>query len=137
MTDQSRFDKTNLPLYTKKKSTKEVTNMANIDRVKQMKFETIYPLYLEKVEKKGRSQEELDDILTWLTGYTHPSDLTGSLSQLIEDRTFHEDSKQITGVICGIRVEQIEDDFMQKLRYMDKVVDELAKGRSLEKIKRQ
>lgn len=111
--------------------------MANIDRVKQMKFETIYPLYLEKVEKKGRSQEELDDILTWLTGYTHPSDLTGSLSQLIEDRTFHEDSKQITGVICGIRVEQIEDDFMQKLRYMDKVVDELAKGRSLEKIKRQ
>ena len=103
--------------------------MASTDRVKQMKFETVYPLYLEKVEKKGRTKEELDEILTWLTGYTNPSQLTGSLGQLIENQAF-------TGVICGVRVEEIEDNFMKKLRYMDKVVDELAKGKSLEKIKR-
>ncbi|EKF50894.1 DUF2200 family protein [Lactococcus garvieae] len=111
--------------------------MANIDRVKQMKFETIYPLYLAKVEKKGRSKEELDDILTWLTGYEKPGQLTGSLSQLIENQSFNSAATQITGLICGVRVEEIEDSFMQKLRYMDKVVDELAKGKSLEKIKRQ
>lgn len=110
--------------------------MASTERVKQMKFETVYPLYLAKVEKKGRTKEELDEVLTWLTGYTNPSQLTGSLGQLIENQPFNDHAPLITGVICGVRVEEIEDNFMKKLRYMDKVVDELAKGKSLEKIKR-
>ncbi len=111
--------------------------MASTERVKQMKFETVYPLYLAKVEKKGRTKEELDEILTWLTGYTNPSQLTGSLGQLIENQPFNDKAPLITGVICGVRVEEITDNFMKKLRYMDKVVDELAKGKSLEKIKRE
>ncbi len=126
-----------LALYIlKRKGFIEVQNMASTDRVKQMKFETVYPLYLAKVEKKGRTKEELDEILTWLTGYTNPSQLTGSLGQLIENQAFNDNAPLITGVICGVRVEDIEDNFMKKLRYMDKVVDELAKGKSLEKIKR-
>lgn len=126
-----------LALYIlKRKGFIEVQNMASTDRVKQMKFETVYPLYLAKVEKKGRTKEELDEILTWLTGYTNPSQLTGSLGQLIENQAFNDNAPLITGVICGVRVEEIEDNFMKKLRYMDKVVDELAKGKSLEKIKR-
>ncbi|WP_276420343.1 DUF2200 domain-containing protein [Lactococcus garvieae] len=110
--------------------------MASTERVKQMKFETVYPLYLAKVEKKGRTKEELDEVLTWLTGYTNPSQLTGSLGQLIENQPFNDNAPLITGVICGVRVEEIEDNFMKRLRYMDKVVDELAKGKSVEKIKR-
>lgn len=126
-----------LALYIlKRKGFIEVQNMASTDRVKQMKFETVYPLYLAKVGKKGRTKEELDEILTWLTGYTNPSQLTGSLGQLIENQAFNDNAPLITGVICGVRVEEIEDNFMKKLRYMDKVVDELAKGKSLEKIKR-
>lgn len=126
-----------LALYIlKRKGFIEVQNMASTDRVKQMKFETVYPLYLAKVEKKGRTKEELDEILTWLTGYTNPSQLTGSLGQLIENQAFNDNAPLITGVICGVRVEEIEDNFMKNLRYMDKVVDELAKGKSMEKIKR-
>ncbi|BDM75879.1 hypothetical protein LGMS210922A_08240 [Lactococcus garvieae] len=120
----------------KRKGFIEVNNMASTERVKQMKFETVYPLYLAKVEKKGRTKEELDEVLTWLTGYTNPSQLTGSLGQLIENQPFNDNAPLITGVICGVRVEEIEDNFMKKLRYMDKVVDELAKGKSVEKIKR-
>jgi hypothetical protein len=120
----------------KRKGFIEVKNMASTERVKQMKFETVYPLYLAKVEKKGRTKEELDEVLTWLTGYTNPSQLTGSLGQLIENQPFNDNAPLITGVICGVRVEEIEDNFMKKLRYMDKVVDELAKGKSVEKIKR-
>jgi len=133
-----RDDLTKKPaLYIlKRKGFIEVKNMASTERVKQMKFETVYPLYLAKVEKKGRTKEELDEVLTWLTGYTNPSQLTGSLGQLIENQPFNDNAPLITGVICGVRVEEIEDKFMKKLRYMDKVVDELAKGKSLEKIKR-
>jgi hypothetical protein len=133
-----RDDLTKKPaLYIlKRKGFIEVKNMASTERVKQMKFETVYPLYLAKVEKKGRTKEELDEVLTWLTGYTNPSQLTGSLGQLIENQPFNDNAPLITGVICGVRVEEIEDNFMKKLRYMDKVVDELAKGKSVEKIKR-
>ncbi len=133
-----RDDLTKKPaLYIlKRKGFIEVKNMASTERVKQMKFETVYPLYLAKVEKKGRTKEELDEVLTWLTGYTNPSQLTGSLGQLIENQPFNDNAPLITGVICGVRVEEIEDNFMKRLRYMDKVVDELAKGKSVEKIKR-
>jgi hypothetical protein len=108
-----------------------------------MSFAGVYPLYIQKVEKKGRTKEELDTVLFWLTGYN-----AKTLKQQIDKKTslenFFAEAPQlnpnvskITGVICGYRVEEIEDKLMQKIRYMDKLVDELAKGRKMEKILRQ
>ena len=116
--------------------------MADYSRVFKMSFAGVYPMYIEKVEKKGRTKEELDTVLYWLTGYDEKT-----LRQQIDDRTnleaFFAEAPQlnpnvskITGVICGYRVEEIEDPLMQKIRYMDKLVDELAKGRKMEKILR-
>ena len=114
----------------------------NYARVFAMSFASIYPLYIQKVESKGRTKEELDTVLCWLTGYTKKT-----LQQQIDKKnnleTFFAKAPQlnpnvskITGVICGYRVEEIEDKLMQKIRYMDKLVDELAKGRKMEKILR-
>jgi hypothetical protein len=111
-------------------------------RVFRMSFAGVYPMYVEKVEKKGRTKEELDTVLFWLTGYDEKT-----LQKQIDDRTnlenFFAEAPQlnpnvskITGVICGYRVEEIEDPLMQKIRYMDKLVDELAKGKKMEKILR-
>jgi hypothetical protein len=108
-----------------------------------MSFAGVYPLYVQKVEKKGRTKEELDTVLFWLTGYDQQT-----LQQQIDERSslesFFADAprlnpnvSKITGVICGYRVEDIEDKLMQKIRYMDKLVDDLAKGRKMEKILRQ
>ena len=118
-------------------------NNSNNARVFAMSFASIYPLYLQKVEKKGRTKEELDTVLFWLTGYNEKT-----LQQQIEKKssleTFFAQAPQlnpnvsmITGVICGYRVEEIEDKLMQKIRYMDKLVDELAKGKAMEKILRK
>lgn len=118
-------------------------NSKNNERVFKMSFAGVYPLYIEKVGKKGRTKEELDTVLRWLTGYTRQS-----LQKQIDKKTNLEDFfgeapqlnpnvSKITGVICGYRVEEIEDKLMQKIRYMDKLVDELAKGRAMEKILRQ
>jgi hypothetical protein len=107
-----------------------------------MSFAGVYPMYVEKVEKKGRTKEELDTVLFWLTGYDEKT-----LQKQIDDRTnlenFFAEAPQlnpnvskITGVICGYRIEEIEDPLMQKIRYMDKLVDELAKGKKMEKILR-
>jgi len=115
--------------------------MAN-DRVFAMSFAVVYPLYVKKVERKGRSREELDEIIRWLTGYTK-----AGLAKQIEKRTsfreffekapkFNPNASLIKGVVCGIRVEEIEDPLMQKIRYLDKLVDELAKGKKMEKILR-
>lgn len=112
------------------------------DRVFAMSFAGVYPHYVEKAEKKGRTKEELDEVLRWLTGYTK-----AGLAKQIEKRTslrdffgkapkFNPNATLITGVVCGIRVENIEDPLMQKIRYMDKLVDELAKGKKMEKILR-
>jgi hypothetical protein len=108
-------------------------------RIFQMSFASIYPLYVAKVEKKGRTQDELNEVICWLTGYSLPK-----LLQTIEDKismeTFfaqaqlNQNASLITGKICGVTVEAIEDPLMQKIRYMDKLVDELAKGRSMDKI---
>lgn len=114
----------------------------NNERVYRMTFASVYPLYIQKVERKGRTKEELDTVITWLTGY----DAEG-LRRQIEDqadfRTFFEQAPRlhpnaglIKGVVCGVRVEDIEDPLMQKLRWLDKLVDELAKGRTMEKILR-
>jgi hypothetical protein len=110
-------------------------------RITKMTFSSVYPLYLAKVEKKGRSKEELDQVIQWLTGFD-----TKKLQELIIEKvtfeTFFEQASLnpnthlITGVICGYRVEEIENTLTQQVRYLDKLVDELAKGRKMEKILR-
>ena len=107
-----------------------------------MKFSKVYPLYVQKVERKGRTQAEVDELICWLTGY----DRSGLKDQLARETDFdtffteaprlHPNRGEIKGVICGYRVEEIEDPVDQKARWLDKLVDELAKGRPMEKIKR-
>lgn len=106
-------------------------------------FVNIYPYYIQKAEKKGRTKEEVDTIICWLTGYDQQQ-LQQQLDNKTDFRTFFGHAPQInpnvsmiTGVVCGIRVEDIQDELMQKIRYLDKLVDELAKGRSMEKILRK
>ncbi len=112
-------------------------------RVFKMSFAGVYPHYINKVEKKGRTKEELDTVIFWLTGYNQKS-LQKHIDKKTDFETFFAQAPQInpnaskiTGVICGYRVEEIEDKLMQKIRYLDKLVDELAKGKSMEKILRK
>ena len=113
------------------------------DRVFQIKFSSLYPLYVRKAESKGRSKEELDRILCWLTGYSqqglrHQLDIENDLEAFFAQApAINPNSSLIKGVVCGIRVEDIEHPLMQKIRYMDKLVDELAKGKAMEKILRR
>lgn len=108
-----------------------------------MPFSRVYPLYVQKAEKKGRTKAELDAIIYWLTGYDEQL-LQQQIDRNCDFETFFAQApcinpniSKITGVICGVRVEQIEDELMQKIRYLDKLVDELAKGKTMEKILRQ
>ena len=117
-------------------------NGKNVERVYNMGFGTVYPLYVQKVERKGRTKEELDQVLRWLTGYDQEG-LDGHIKGETSLREFfdrapelHPNATKITGLICGVRVEQIEDPLMQRIRWMDKLVDELAKGKAMEKILR-
>jgi hypothetical protein len=116
--------------------------MAN-DRVFAMSFASVYPHYVKKIETKGRTKEELEEVIRWLTGYTK-----AGLAKQIGKRTsfreffekapkFNPNASLIKGVVCGIRVEEIEDPLMQKIRYLDKLIDELAKGKKMEKILRR
>ena len=112
-------------------------------RVYKMIFAGVYPHYITKVEKKGRTKEELDEVICWLTGYTRAG-LQKQIDQSCDFETFfakapklNPNVSKITGVICGYRVEDIEDPLMQKVRYLDKLVDELAKGKAMEKILRK
>jgi hypothetical protein len=110
-------------------------------RIFKLPMASVYPLYVEKVEKKGRTQDELDTVICWLTGYDE-ADLGRHLAEgttiadFFGEARLNPNAGLITGVICGVRVETIEDPLMQQIRYMDKLVDELAKGKSLEKILR-
>ena len=112
------------------------------NRIFAMSFAGVYPHYINKAERKGRSKEELDTIICWLTGYDHKTlqrqiDNKASLETFFEEAPqLHPNASKITGIICGYRVEDIEDKLMQKIRYMDKLVDELAKGKAIEKILR-
>ncbi len=108
-----------------------------------MKFSDVYPLYVKKAERKGRTQAEVDQIIQWLTGYDQKG-LQIQITNEIDFATFfaqapafNPNSSLIKGVICGIRVEEIKDPLMQKIRYLDKLIDELAKGKSINKILRQ
>ena len=112
-------------------------------RVYKMSFAGVYPMYIQKAEKKGRTKEEVDTIIYWLTGYNKQS-LQKQVDTKVDFETFFAQAPQlnpnvskITGVICGHRVEEIEDKLMQKVRYLDKLIDELAKGKAMEKILRK
>ena len=110
-------------------------------RIYKMSFAGVYPHYIAKAEKKGRTKAEVDEIIFWLTGYDSVK-LQEIIDNKIDFETFFEEAKlnpnvsKITGVICGYRVEEIEDKLMQQIRYLDKLVDELAKGKTMDKILR-
>ena len=117
--------------------------MANYDRVFAMKFANIYPMYVQKAERKNRTKAEVDQIICWLTGYNQ-SGLQKQIKQQNDLTTFFAQAPAlnpsvslIKGVVCGVRVEDVEDPLMQKIRYMDKLIDELAKGKAMDKILRQ
>ena len=113
------------------------------ERVFAMKFAKVYPLYVQKAERKDRTKDEVDQIICWLTGY----DQAGLQQQIKKENDFetffaqapaiHPNSSLIKGVVCGVRVEEIDDPLMQKIRYLDKLIDELAKGKTMEKILRR
>ena len=112
-------------------------------RIFKMPFASVYPYYIQKAEKKGRTKAEVDAIIFWLTGYNKET-LKQHLDKKTDFETFFNKAPQInpnaskiTGVICGYRVEEMEDKLMQKIRYLDKLVDELAKGKAMEKILRK
>ena len=112
------------------------------NRVFGMKFAKVYPLYVQKAERKGRTREEVDQVICWLTGYDR-----AELREQVEGENdleaffgrapgIHPNAGRITGVVCGVRVEEVEDPLMRKIRWLDKLVDELAKGKAMEKILR-
>ncbi|WP_205500635.1 DUF2200 domain-containing protein [Rufibacter psychrotolerans] len=112
-------------------------------RIFSTSFASVYPHYVLKAEKKGRTKAEVDTLICWLTGYDQPA-LQQQLDQKVDFETFfaqaphlNPKASKITGSICGYRVEEIEDKLMQKIRYLDKLVDELAKGKAMEKILRK
>ncbi|HLV66994.1 MAG TPA: DUF2200 domain-containing protein [Polyangiaceae bacterium] len=111
-------------------------------RIFGMSFGSVYPLYLQKAEKKGRTKEEVDTVIEWLTGYSG-AQLRRAIDTKVDFETFfakaprmNPNAKRITGVVCGVRVEDIADPLMQKIRYLDKLVDELARGKKMESILR-
>ncbi len=115
----------------------------NYQRVFAMKFAKVYPMYILKAESKGRTKQEVDQIICWLTGYS-PAELRQQIEREVDFATFyaqapayHPNSALITGVVCGVRIEDLKDPLMQRLRHLDKLIDELAKGKAMEKILRQ
>lgn len=112
-------------------------------RIYTMSFAGVYPHYIQKAEAKGRTRQEVDEVICWLTGYT-PKALAEQIERKTNFEAFFDEAPalnpnagKITGVICGVRIEEIEDPLMRKVRYLDKLVDELAKGRPMEKILRK
>jgi hypothetical protein len=112
-------------------------------RIFTMSFASVYPLYVQKAEKKGRTREEVDEIIRWLTGYG-PKQLQRVIDAKVDLETFFAEAPEmnpnvglITGVVCGVRVEDVADPLMRKIRYLDKLIDELAKGKKMASILRQ
>ena len=117
--------------------------LAQVSRIFTTSVAAVYPHYVNKVEKKGRSRAELDEVIRWLTGFDEPA-LTRHLADETTFEEFfaqapalHPNRSLITGVVCGVRVESVEDPLMQKIRYLDKLIDELAKGKAMDKILRK
>lgn len=115
----------------------------NNDRVYKMSFASVYPHYVAKAERKGRTKAEVDEIIRWLTGYSQ-KELGAVLKKQSDFETFFAKAPMlnpartlITGVVCGVRIEEIKEPLMQEIRYLDKLIDELAKGRAMEKILRK
>ena len=113
------------------------------ERVFRMSFASVYPLYVQKAERKGRTKAEVDQIISWLTGYD-AEQLQRAIDARIDFRTFFAEAPRmnpnaalIKGVVCGVRVEEIQDPLMQKIRYLDKLIDELARGKKMESILRK
>ena len=111
-------------------------------KIYTISFAGVYPLYVQKAEKKGRTKAEVDEVICWLTGYDKKG-LQQQIEKKVDFETFftqaphfNQNASKITGVICGYRVEEIEDGLTQKIRYLDKLIDELAKGKAMEKILR-
>ena len=112
-------------------------------KIYTISFASVYPLYVQKAEKKGRTKAEVDEVICWLTGYDKKG-LQQQIEKKVDFETFfkqaphfNQNASKITGVICGYRVEEIEDGLTQKIRYLDKLIDELAKGKAMEKILRK
>lgn len=119
--------------------------MKNLEnhRIYTTSFANVYPFYVAKAEKKGRTKAEVDEIICWLTGYSQ-TELEAQIKKQVDFKTFFDEAthlnpkrSMITGVICGVRIEEIENKLMKEIRYLDKLVDELAKGRVMEKILRK
>ncbi len=121
---------------------RDMKNTTGTHRIFKMSFASVYVLHIQKVEKKGCSKKELDEVIRWLTGYTQKQ-LDTHVAKMTDFETFFAKAKLnparslITGVICGVRVEDIKEPLMQEIRYMDKLVDELAKGKAMEKVLRK
>ncbi|GAB2728584.1 DUF2200 domain-containing protein [Nocardioides pakistanensis] len=112
-----------------------------MSRIFTTSFASVYPLYVAKVEKKGRTKAELDQVIEWLTGFDESAlaahlDADTTFEDFFADARLNPNVSLITGVVCGVRVEEIDDPLMQKIRYLDKLVDELAKGKPMEKVLR-
>ena len=125
-----------------REATMAMTAEQRAQRLYEMPFASVYPHYVTKAEKKGRTKDEVDEIVRWLTGYTAKR-LQTQLDKEVDFETFfakapkmNPDRSLITGVVCGVRVEEIEQPLMQEIRYLDKLIDELAKGKAMEKILR-
>jgi hypothetical protein len=130
-------------LYSFNETLSPLMNTSDIhnQRIAKMTFATVYPLYIAKVEKKGRTKEELHQVITWLTGYDDKKlqeliNEKASFETFFEQASLNPNASLITGVICGYRIEEIENALTKQVRYLDKLVDELAKGRKMEKILR-
>lgn len=115
----------------------------NKPKIYQMSFASVYPLYVTKAERKNRQKAEVDEIITWLTGYSE-TELAQQVAKEVDFETFFKEAPKmqpnrslIKGVVCGVRVEEIKEPLMQEIRYLDKLIDELAKGKAMEKILRQ
>lgn len=111
-------------------------------RIFRMPFADVYPLYVTKAERKGRTREELDQIIEWLTGFDRDAlqrhlERKSTFGEFFDDAEMNENVTLITGIVCGVRVEDIDDPLMQRIRYLDKLVEELARGRAMERILRE
>src|SRR6478735_1452453 len=119
-----------------------ITTDKHNEKIAKMTFASVYPMYIKKVEAKGRSIQELNQVITWLTGYDEEklNDLIAqkvTFEQFFQQASVNPNASLITGMICGYRIEEIENQLTQQVRYLDKLVDELAKGKKMEKILRQ